>query len=77
MAITQGSSTNSPDKSQKNKRRFVASAWLIMALLTGAAALALWMFSSAPVFEEEKETISFNQMLKELIELHGDDFWKE
>lgn len=55
MAITQGSSTNSPDKSQKNKRRFVASAWLIMALLTGAAALALWMFSSAPVFEEEKE----------------------
>lgn len=56
MAITQGSSTNSPDKSQKNKRRFVASAWLIMALLTGAAALALWMFSSAPVFEEEKET---------------------
>lgn len=28
-------------------------------------------------FEEEKETISFNQMLKELIELHGDDFWKE
>lgn len=56
MAITQGSSTNNPDKSQKNKRRFVASAWLIMALLTGAAALALWMFSSAPVFEEEKET---------------------
>ena len=55
MAITQGSSTNHPDKSPKNKGRLVASAWLIMALLTGAAALALWMFSSAPIFEEQKE----------------------
>lgn len=55
MAITQGSSTNHLDKSPKNKGRLVASAWLIMALLTGAAALALWMFSSAPIFEEETE----------------------
>ena len=55
MAITQGSSTNHLDKSPKNKGRLVASAWLIMALLTGAAALALWMFSSAPIFEQETE----------------------
>lgn len=55
MAITQGSSTNHPDQSPKNKGRLVASAWLIMALLTGAAALALWMFSSAPIFEEKTE----------------------
>ena len=55
MAITQSSPSNNPEKSQKNKKRIVASVWLIMALLTSAAALALWMFSSAPIFEDEKE----------------------
>lgn len=56
MAVTQSSSSNNPDKSVKNKRRVVASVWLIMALLTGAAALALWMFSSAPMFDVENKS---------------------
>ncbi|MUG31428.1 hypothetical protein [Psychrobacter sanguinis] len=52
MAITKSSPSNMP---QKTKKRLVASVWLITALLVSAAALALWMFSAAPVFDDEKK----------------------
>ncbi|PNK60355.1 hypothetical protein [Psychrobacter sp. FDAARGOS_221] len=55
MAITQSPASDKPHKSQVKKSRVVASIWLIMALLSGAAALALWMFSSAPAFDSEAQ----------------------
>lgn len=54
MAITKSTTPNK--KSQKVKKRVVASLWLIMALLTAAAALALWMFSAAPSFDANAAT---------------------
>lgn len=55
MAITQSSSSKDPNKSSKNNRRVISSVWLIMALLVGSAALALWIFSSAPMLEAKTE----------------------
>lgn len=53
MANTQ---STTPNQSNATKKRVITSIWLIMALLSGVTALALWMFSSAPAFNEAKVT---------------------
>ena len=58
MAITQSSPSKDPNKSGKNNNRVISSVWLIMALLVGSAALALWIFSSAPMLEAKTEAES-------------------
>ncbi|WP_019672560.1 hypothetical protein [Psychrobacter lutiphocae] len=66
MAITQSPASDKSYKSFIKKGRAVAGFWLIMALVSGAAAIAIWMFTIAPEDSEAQqqeptpEVVAFN-----------------